>query len=135
MHFGVSAPSAVNALDPFDVGVDIAAPAGVHRLRFAVTYDRKALELTGVSDGEFARRGGPRVDFVTDEPSDGNVEVTLTVRDGPPLTGEGTVAILHFAPRRSGTVRIAVPDLTAFDSSGAVRFQADEAKSATVNVH
>src|SRR5688572_15972819 len=132
IHFAVSAPSTVSVLDPFDAGVDIAAPAGVHRLRFAVTYDRKTLELTGVSEGDLARRGGPRVDLVTDEPSDGNAVVTLTVRDGPPLTGAGTVAVLHFQPRRSGTVGIAVRNLTAFDTANAVRFHADAPQSATV---
>jgi hypothetical protein len=131
----VSAPPSASALDPFEVRVRISAPAGAYRIRFAVTYDRKTLELTGVTQGDFAQRSGLRADFATDEPSDGNLEVTFTGRDGQALIGAGTVAILHFAPRRSGTVRIAVPNLTAFDSSGAVRFQADEAQSATVNIH
>lgn len=126
----VSAPGVVSALDPFDASVRIVAPGGVHRLRFAVTYDRKTLELTGVSGGTLAHRA----DLIADEPSDGNLELTFRVRDGDVLVGEGTVALLHFAPRKSGSVRIAIPALTALDASGAVRFRADAPHAATVEI-
>jgi hypothetical protein len=134
VHFLVRAPAFVAVHGTFDASVHVSAPAGLHRLRFAVGYDRRTLALTGVSAGDFAGRGGRSADFVTDEPSEGNVEVTFTLREGQALAGTGTVAVLHFEPRRRNASAITVSDLTALDTTGAVRFRADAPQSVTVRV-
>ena len=132
IDFAVTAPSAVNVLDPFEASVRIALPAGMHRLRLSVSYDRRKLELTGVAEGDLARGTGEAVDMTVDEPSDGNVEVTFAPREGRASLGSEAVAVLHFQPRREGTVEIAVRNLTAFDATGAPVFTASAHRSATV---
>jgi hypothetical protein len=134
IHFDVAAPAVTSALDPFDAVVRISAPDGFHRLRFAVSYDRRTLELTGVSEGDFAQQRGATADFVVDEPSDGNVEVTFTLRDGRATPGTGSVAVLHFEPRKSNRVRIAVANVSAVDSTGTVRFHSASPSSVIVDV-
>jgi hypothetical protein len=131
----VEAPRVVSAQEPFDVHLRVDARAGVHRLLLAVDYDRKVLALTGVSEGDFAQRAGLPADFATDEPSDGNLKVGFTVRDSLALTGTGDLAVLHFEPRKPGTVTIAVPALTAYDGAGAARFSDANSRAAIITVY
>jgi hypothetical protein len=117
----MEAPRVASASEPFDIHLRVDAPRGMYGLLLGISYDRRILALAGVSEGDFARRTGLPADFSTDEPSDGNIQLSLAARDGRALIGTGSLAVLHFEPRKRGTVTIAMPTVTAFGSDGAVR--------------
>ena len=135
VHVRVDAPRVASTGEAFDVHVPIEAPNGLHRLHFGIRYDKRMLTLTGVSQGDFAQRGGLPADFASDEPSDGNLEVTFAVRNGLALSGAGNLAVLHFEPLKPGTAAIAVSMLAAFDNSGAVRFRDGTPQRAVIAIH
>jgi hypothetical protein len=134
-HVTVAAPQVASASKAFDVYVRLDAPVAMHRVLFAISYDKRVLALTGVSEGDLAQRVGLPADLATDEPSEGSLHVSFTVPDGFALTGKVNLAVLHFEPRKPGTVSIAVPRLTAYDRAGAVRFSDASSPSAIITVY
>jgi hypothetical protein len=115
----VHAPANVRVGEVFDVHVRVEAQSGVRELLFAIRYDKTRLALAGVTEGDFAPRSGLRADFAADEPSDGNVQLSLSVRDGLWIAGAGSIAILRFEATGAGTLAITAQDLAAVESTGA----------------
>jgi hypothetical protein len=111
----VHAPAVAAVGDTLESRVQVEAPGGVRRLQFAIDYDRKRLKLVELSEGDFARRG-PAAEFSTDEPSEGNVQVLLVVRDDRWVAGEGSAIVLRFEAIGAGTTSIAARDFNVMDS-------------------
>ena len=87
---------------------------------FAVAYDKSRLALVGSSAGNFAEQGGSSAEFGAEEPSDGNIQVSVNVRSGASLAGAGNLAQFEFQAIKRGTSPIVLQNLTMFDGAGAV---------------
>ena len=115
----VTAPSAVHAGEIFRARIHVEAYGGLRELAFTVRYEKALLSLVDRSEGDFARRGGIPAEWVANEPSDGNVEVSFKVGNGLAVAAAGSIALLEFEALKPGTSSIRLQNVTAFDPTGA----------------
>jgi hypothetical protein len=132
VQVGVHAPAAVGVGETFEARVQVEAPGGVRRLLLAIRFDKKRLRLVDASEGDFARRGPP-AEFSVDEPSDGNVQISLVVRDDVWVAGAGSASVLRFEAIAPGTTMIEARDFSVVDS-GARRSAVTVLHNATIAV-
>jgi hypothetical protein len=132
VQVGVHAPAAVAVGETFEARVQVEAPGGVRRLLSAIRFDKKRLRLVDASEGDFARRGPP-AQFAVDEPSDGNVQISLVVRDDVWVAGAGSASVLRFEAIAAGTTTIEVRDFSVVDS-GARRSAVTVLRNATIAI-
>jgi hypothetical protein len=99
----VQVPSDVQVGEVFQAQVHVQANTAVRQLVFAIAYDKSRLALVGSSAGNFAEQGGSSAEFGAEEPSDGNIQVSVNVRSGASMAGAGNLGNLSF--RRSSGER------------------------------
>jgi hypothetical protein len=131
----VRVPSDVQVGDVFEAQVHIHANAGVRQLMFAVAFDKSRLELVASSAGAFAQQGGGQAEFGAEEPSDGNIQVNLDVRNGSPITGAGALAIFKLRALKRGTSPIVLQNLNTFDATGVAVANASVLHEGRVIIH
>ena len=85
---------------------------------FDVAFDKKRLALRGSSEGNLIRQFGHSDAFTVEEPSDGNVHVSIKLGNASPLFGNGTVAVLHVEAIKDGASQITLQNVSAVDSAG-----------------
>jgi hypothetical protein len=115
----VTAPSAVQAGEVFHAWIHVEAYGGLRELAFTVRYEKALLSLVDRSEGDFARLGGIPAEWVANEPSDGNVEVSFKVRNGLAVAAAGSIAVLEFEALKPGASTIRLQNVTAIDPTGA----------------
>jgi hypothetical protein len=116
----VQVPSDVQVGEVFQAQVHVRANVAVRQLVFAIAYDKSRLALVGSSAGNFAEQAGASADFGAEEPSDGNIQVSLNVRNGVSIAGVGSLGQFEFQAIKRGTSPIVLQNLTMFDGAGAV---------------
>jgi hypothetical protein len=119
LRLHVHAPSEARVGEVFLAQVDVEAYDPVGNLQFTVRYDKSRLALVGWSEGEFARQGGgASAELGVQEPSDGNIEVSLRVRDGQWLAGAASLVSLQFEAIKAGTSAVTLHGTTATNATG-----------------
>jgi hypothetical protein len=116
----VHAPPNVKVGEVFQARVDFEAYGEIRELVFAVSYDKSRLALVGWSAGGFSQPGGLPAELIADEPSDGNIQVSLKVAKGRSVAGAGSMAVFEFEAIKAGTSGIDLRNVTALDGAGAV---------------
>jgi hypothetical protein len=114
----VHAPPDVRVGDVFQARIDLDSNASVRDLVFSIAYEKSRLALVGRSDGEFVRQPGVPHEFGVDEPSDGNIVVSYSARNGYSTSGGGTIVIFEFEAIGAGISAIVLHDVTANDAGG-----------------
>jgi len=131
----VRAPDNVQVGESFEVTVNVEAPGGIRQLAFAVTYNKRVLQLVGSSEGTFTKQGGAPAQFGAEEPSDGNILVRLEVDNGWAIGGTGSVAVLQFQALKAGSSPVAIDGVTLVDSGPVAASTTSSVKEAVVIVN
>jgi hypothetical protein len=119
LRLQVHAPSEARVGEVFLARVDVEADNPVGGLQLTVRYDKSRLALVGWSEGDFARQGsGASAELGVQEPSDGNIEVSLSVRGGQWVTGSASLVSLQFEAIKAGTSAVTLHSTTATNVSG-----------------
>ena len=131
----VRAPSDVRVGELFEVRIEIDANAALRDLIFSIAYAKSRLALAGWSRGNFAQRPDLPADVGAEEPSDGNVQVTYTVRSELSATGVGTFAVFQFEAIKPGVSAITLQNVSASDVGGNMDPHAFVLHDGQVTVH
>jgi hypothetical protein len=135
MRLQVHAPSDVKEGDVFEAQIDFEANGGVREIMFLVNYDQSRLRLVGSSEGNFAQRAGLPAEFGAEEPSDGYIQVRLTISNGLSAVGAGTLAIFQFEAIKAGTSGITLQNLAVTDTTGDTDPNSAVVNDASVTIH
>jgi hypothetical protein len=131
----VQVPSDVQVGEVFQAQVHVRANVAVRQLVFAIAYDKSRLALVGSSAGNFAEQAGASAEFGAEEPSDGNIQISLNARTGPSMTGAGNLALLQFEAIKRGRSPIVLQNLTMFDGASAVDATGTVLHEGRVTIH
>jgi len=118
-----------------DIRIDLQADGGVRELMFDVAFDKKRLVFVGSSEGNLIRQSSLSDAFAVEEPSDGNVHVSVKSGNGSPFFGNGTVAVLRVEAIKDGTSQITLQNVRAVDSGGASDLEAAVVQGTVVAIH
>ncbi|MEO7156513.1 MAG: cohesin domain-containing protein [Vicinamibacterales bacterium] len=114
----VRVPSEVKVGETFEAQVQVQTAAAVSKILFSVAYDNRRLLLVSSSVGNLAQQGSRDIEFGAEEPSDGNIQVSLDAHNGRSLSGAGDLAVFQFQAIKSGTFPIVLQNVNTFDASG-----------------
>jgi hypothetical protein len=135
MQLQVLAPTDVKVGDVFEVRIDFETSAGVREIMFLVSYDQFHLALVGSSEGNFTEQGGVPAEFGVEEPSDGNIQFSLTASNGLSMGGAGTLAVFQFKAIKAGASRITPQNLAVTDRTGDTDPNSVRINDASVSIH
>jgi hypothetical protein len=131
----VQVPSDVQVGEVFQAQVHVQASAAIHQIEFAISYDKSRLALVGSSAGNFAKQAGASAEFGAEEPSDGNIQVSLNARGGASMAGVGSLGQFEFQAIKRGTSPIVLQNLTMFDGAGAMNADGTVLHEGRVTIH
>jgi hypothetical protein len=131
----VQVPSDVQVGEVFQAQVQVNATTAVRQLVFAIAYDKSRLALVASSPGNFAEQAGASAEFGAEEPSDGNIQVSVNVRSGASMAGVGSLGQFEFQAIKRGTSPIVLQNLTMFDGAGAMDAGSTVLHEGRVTIH
>jgi general secretion pathway protein D len=108
--------------DNFDVQMIMESRKPVAGITASLSYDPKAMQLTGVEEGDFLKRNGVQTVFESQADPSGKIllKTKRTTDDGSGgATTRGNVATLHFralAPSEGAQVKL--PSIAPVDAAG-----------------
>jgi general secretion pathway protein D len=115
-------PSVLKVGDPFDMKLVLESQQPVSDLAMTVGFDTKALQVTGVTEGDFLKQGGAQTTFASQVDPGGQVVIKAKRASDGGLggaSGPGPVATISFraiAPADSAKVQLNA--LTPADANG-----------------
>jgi hypothetical protein len=119
LRLSATAPLDLQVGQVSDIRIDLQADGGVRELMFDVAFDKKRLALRGSSEGNLIQQSGVSETFTVEEPSDGNVHVSVKAGNTSSLFGNGTVAVLYVEAIKDETSQITLQNVSAVESGGA----------------
>lgn len=135
MRLQVLAPADAEVGQVSEVRIQLEANRGVREIMFDVAFEKSRLSLVGWHDGDLMQQGTLPVEFVVQEPSDGNVHVSVKVRNGLLLIGTGSVAVLEIAAIKPGNSSIVLQNISAVDASGATDSAVAVVQDGAITIH
>ena len=131
----VQVPPEVAVGEVFQARVDADASGGVGQLVFALTYDKTRLEWITSAAGNLAQMGDGLAEFAAEEPSEGNIQVSLNAGNGRSISGSGNLATFEFRAIKRGTSPLVLQNLTVFDGGGTATVDSSVLYEARVDIH
>jgi hypothetical protein len=135
MQLQVHAPSDVKVGDVFDTQIDFRSNGGIRKIAFLVNYDQHRLALVGWSDGNFAQQAGVPAQLGAEEPSDGNIQVSLKIGNGLAVAGPGTLVVFQFEAIKAGTAVLTLQNLAVIDRNGGADSSSARVNDGSVTIH
>lgn len=131
----VLAPRDVRAGQVLTAEILLDARGGLRQVHFSLGFDQSRLALVAWSEGDFGDRSGAPALLTTDEPSDGNLEVTYAVSNQLVAAGTGTLAKFEFQALRPGTSEIRLQNPSVIARRGTLERSVTVASVPVVTIH
>jgi len=131
----VQVPPEVSVGEVFQARIDASASGGVRQLVFALTYDKSRLEWITSAAGNLAQMGDGLAEFAAEEPSEGNIQVSLNAGNGRSISGSGNLATFEFRAIKRGTSPLVLQNLTVFDGGGTAVVDSSVLNESRVDIH